>query len=118
MDRTYAGSGRALLPVLATVVRTAEGGALLLRGTVGHPERVPPAAAERLVRAYIYSPGFESANTAMRADVFADAEQIKVPVTLAWGELDLLVSRGLERARHWRTHAAARLRPHPDVGRP
>ena len=95
--------GRALLPVLPTVLRTRRGRRLLLRGTVGHPERVPRAAAERLVRAYICSPGFESANAAMRADVFADAEQIEVPVTLAWGELDRLVSRPSSVPRHWRT---------------
>ncbi len=95
--------GRALLPVLPTVLRSRRGRRLLLRGTVGHPERVPPAAAERLVRAYVCSPGFESANAAMRASVFAGAKQIEVPVTLAWGELDRLVSPPRRVPLHWRT---------------
>ena len=95
--------GRALLPVLPTVLRSRRGRRLLLRGAVGHPERVPPGAAERMVRAYICSPGFESANAAMRAAVFAGAEQIEVPVTLAWGELDRLVSAPSSVPRHWQT---------------
>lgn len=95
--------GRALLPVLPAVLRSPRGRRLLLRGTVGHPERVPPRAAERLVRAYVSSPGFESANTAMRAGVFTEAEQIDVPVTLAWGELDRLVSPPPIAPQRWRT---------------
>jgi pimeloyl-ACP methyl ester carboxylesterase len=75
----------------------------LLRGTVGHPERVPPAAAARLVRAYVTAPGFEGANAAMRAGVLSDIEQIDVPVTLAWGELDRLVRRPRTKPGHWRS---------------
>jgi pimeloyl-ACP methyl ester carboxylesterase len=57
------------------------------------PERVPPAAATRLIRAYVTSPGFEAANSAMRATVFSGIEEIEVPVTLAWAEHDRLVAR-------------------------
>ena len=95
--------GRALLPLLPVVVRTAAGRRALLRGTVGHPERVPPAAAARLVRAYVTAPGFEGANAAMRAGVLSDIEQIDVPVTLAWGELDRLVRRPRTKPGHWRS---------------
>jgi pimeloyl-ACP methyl ester carboxylesterase len=95
--------GRALLPVLPAVVRTAAGRSALLRGVVGHPERVPPAAAARLVRAYVTAPGFEGANAAMRAGVLSDIEQIDVPVTLAWGELDRLVRRPRTKPGHWRS---------------
>ena len=94
--------GRALLPALPALVRSPRARRLLLRGTIGHPERVPPAAAERLVRAYVDSPGFESANAAMRARVFVGAEQIDVPVTLAWGELDRLVSPPSSVPTGWR----------------
>ena len=84
--------GRLLSPGLSAFARTRRGRHLLLRGTVGHPERVPPAAAARLVRAYTRSPSYESANAAMRASVFEGTDRIGVPVTLAWGELDRLVS--------------------------
>ena len=95
--------GRVLLPLVPALVRSASGRRVLLRGAVGHPERVPPAAAARLVRAYVTSPGFEGANAAMRAGVVADLESIDVPVTLAWGELDRLVRRPRTRPRHWRS---------------
>ena len=70
---------------------------------MGHPERVPPAAAARLVRSYVTSPGFDAANAAMRAEVFHGVEQIDVPVTLAWGELDRLVRRPDTKPEHWRS---------------
>jgi pimeloyl-ACP methyl ester carboxylesterase len=95
--------GRALLPLLPALLRSARGRRLLLRSSVGYPERVPPAAASRLVRSYITSPGFEGANAAMRAAVFSGVEQIRVPVTLAWAELDRLVRRPRETAPGWRT---------------
>jgi pimeloyl-ACP methyl ester carboxylesterase len=95
--------GRPLLPLLPVLLRSARGRRLLLRGSVGYPERVPPAAASRLVRSYITSPGFEGANAAMRAAVFSGVEQIRVPVTLAWAELDRLVRRPRETAPGWRT---------------
>jgi pimeloyl-ACP methyl ester carboxylesterase len=97
--------GRALLPVLPVLLRSVRGRRLLLRSSVGHPERVPPAAASRLVRSYVTSPGFEGANAAMRAAVFSGVEQIRVPVTVAWAELDRLVRRPRETAPGWRTLA-------------
>ena len=49
------------------------------------------------------SPGFEGANAAMRTAVFSGVDQIRVPVTLAWAELDRLVRRPRETAPGWRT---------------
>jgi pimeloyl-ACP methyl ester carboxylesterase len=95
--------GRMLLPVLPLLLRTRRGRALLLRSSVGHPERVPPPAASRLVRSYVTSPGFAGANEAMRAAVFSGVEQIGVPVTLAWAELDRLLRRPREVAPGWHT---------------
>ena len=94
--------GRALLPILPTLLRSQRGRRLLLRGSVARPERVPPDAATRLVRSYITSPGFEGANTAMRAEVFSGVEDIRVPVTLAWAEYDRLVARPRTRVPDWR----------------
>jgi pimeloyl-ACP methyl ester carboxylesterase len=95
--------GRALLPLVPALVRSPRGRRALLRSSVGHPERVPPAAAARLVRAYVTSPGFEAANAAMRAGVLSDVERIDVPVTLAWGELDRLIRRPRSKPEHWRS---------------
>ena len=95
--------GRRLLPLVPALTRSEGGRRLLLRSSVGHPERVPPAAAARLVRSYVTSPGFEAANAAMRAGVLSDTERIDVPVTLAWGELDRLVRPPRTKPEHWRT---------------
>jgi pimeloyl-ACP methyl ester carboxylesterase len=95
--------GRRLLPLLPVLLRSVRGRRLLLRSSVGHPERVPPAAAFRLVRSYVTSPGFEGANAAMRAAVFSGVDQIRVPVTLAWAELDRLVRQPRETAPGWHT---------------
>jgi pimeloyl-ACP methyl ester carboxylesterase len=97
------GLGRALLPLLPALLRSRRGRHLLLRSSVAHPERVPPAAAARLVRSYVTSPGFEGANAAMRAVVFSGVEHIRVPVVLAWAELDRLVRRPRETTPGWRT---------------
>lgn len=83
--------GRAVLPLVPLLSRSARGRRLLLSSSVGHPERVPVAAAARLVRAYVTATAFEGANAAMRAAAFSGLDQIDVPVTLAWGELDRLV---------------------------
>jgi pimeloyl-ACP methyl ester carboxylesterase len=65
----------------------------ILAGSVGHPERVPPADAARLVRAYGRAPGFAAVNAAMRAGTFTGLDRIAIPVTLAWPQLDRLVGR-------------------------
>ena len=94
--------GRALMPVVPTLLRSERGRRLVLRGSIAKPDRVPPAAAERLVRAYVTSPGFERANEAMRSAVFSGFEQIRAPVTLAWGEHDRLVARPRTTVPGWR----------------
>ncbi|HZN89051.1 MAG TPA: alpha/beta fold hydrolase [Thermoleophilaceae bacterium] len=84
--------GRALLPLVPALVRSVRGRRALLSSSIGHPERVPPRAAARLVRSYVTAPGFEGANAAMRSAVFSGMREIEAPVTLAWGELDRLVA--------------------------
>jgi len=95
--------GRKLMPVLPTLLRSSAGRQLVLRASVAHPERVPPEAAARLVRSYVTSSGYESANVAMRSEVFSDFESVRVPVTLAWGDQDKLVRRPRETVADWRT---------------
>lgn len=84
---------RRLVPLLRPLLETARGRELALRGSIAHPERVPPSAAYRLVRSYALAPGFARANAEMRRSVFSGIEQIPVPVTLAWGDRDRLVGR-------------------------
>ena len=84
--------GRVLVPLLPALMRSTRARRALLSGSIGHPERVPARAAARLVRSYVTAPGFVGVNMAMRAAVFSGLEQIDVPVTLAWGELDRLVT--------------------------
>jgi pimeloyl-ACP methyl ester carboxylesterase len=95
--------GRALMPVMPTLLRSERGRRLVLSGSIAKPDLVPPAAAERLVRAYVTSPGFERANEAMRSAVFSGFEQIRAPVTLAWGERDRLVARPRTTVPGWRS---------------
>ncbi|MET0811219.1 MAG: alpha/beta fold hydrolase, partial [Thermoleophilaceae bacterium] len=95
--------GRLLMPVMPALLRSERGRRLVLRGSIAKPDLVPPAAAERLVRAYVTSPGFELANEAMRSAVFSGFEQIRAPVTLAWGEYDRLVARPRTTVPGWRS---------------
>ena len=96
-ERVQASAGRIsakrLLPLARPAMATLRGRRLALAGSMAHPERVPPAAAYRLVRAYARSPGFSRANAEMRRTVFAGIETIRVPVTLAWSDRDRLVGR-------------------------
>ena len=84
---------RGLRPVMPALTRSAAGRRIALAGTVAEPERVPPEAALRLVRAYADAPGFEAVNREMRARRFTRLEHIRVPVTLVWPEHDRLVGR-------------------------
>jgi pimeloyl-ACP methyl ester carboxylesterase len=86
-------AARVAAPVVGLASHSARLRGLILAGSVGHPERVPPAAAARLVRAYAHGSGFPAVNAAMRAGRFTELADIEVPVTLAWPQLDRLVAR-------------------------
>ena len=86
-------AARALLPVVGPLLRTARGRRIALAANAARPERIPPAAALRLVRAYATAPGFEAVNDAMRASRFTGLAEIAVPVTLGWPDHDRLVAR-------------------------
>jgi len=65
----------------------------------GHPSRIPPADAAGTVRAAADAPSFAETLTAMMPEHFSGGEEIEVPVTIAWGELDrLLLPRQAARA--------------------
>jgi pimeloyl-ACP methyl ester carboxylesterase len=86
-------AARVAAPIAGLASRSARLRRLILAGSVGHPERVPHAAAAHLVRAYAHGPDFPAVNAAMRAGHFTELADIGVPVTLAWPQLDRLVTR-------------------------
>ena len=86
-------TARAALPALNVLLRSDRLRRLAMAGTTAHPERVPPAAVEHLVRSYASAPGFPEVNRAMRASRFEHLAEIAVPVTLGWPEHDRLVAR-------------------------
>ena len=86
-------AARALLPLIGPIAATRPGRALLLRGSVAHPSRVPSAEAAHLVRAYALAAGFMAVNDAMRAGRFDGLERIRCPVTLVWPDHDGLIDR-------------------------
>jgi pimeloyl-ACP methyl ester carboxylesterase len=85
--------GRLLLPVMPALMRSPAGRRLALTGSVGFPERVPPADAARLVRAYVTAPDFRAVNGAMRSSRFERLDDVRVPLLFGWPDLDRLVSR-------------------------
>lgn len=87
------GLARGVLPVVPLVARWPAGRRVLLASVVARPDRVPPAAAAQLVRAYATAPGFVATNAAMRATTFRGLERVRARVTLAWPEHDRLVAR-------------------------
>jgi pimeloyl-ACP methyl ester carboxylesterase len=82
-----------LLPLVEPLAATGAGRRLLLRGSVGHPRRVPGAQAAHLVHTYARAPGFIAVNNAMRAGRFEGLERIRIPLTLVWPDRDRLVRR-------------------------
>lgn len=81
-------TAKRLLPLLRPLLQTARGRRTALAGTMAHPERVPPADAYELVRAYARAEGFTRANHEMRSALFTGFEEIEVPITMAWADRD------------------------------
>jgi pimeloyl-ACP methyl ester carboxylesterase len=84
---------RAALPALGLLLRSDRARAAVLASFVAHPERVPRAAAEHLVRAYATASDFAAVNDAMRGGRFLGLADLRVPTTLAWPDHDRLVAR-------------------------
>ena len=70
---------------MSLLTRSERGRRLALLGTAAHPERIPPADAARLVRAYATAPGFEAVDAAMRAERYPSAREAQDRV---WAFLD------------------------------
>ena len=83
----------ATLPALPLAMKSAAFRRTVLGGSVAHPERIPPAQATALIRAYARAPGFTAVNRAMRASTFDLLSKIEVPITLVWPECDRVLTR-------------------------
>jgi pimeloyl-ACP methyl ester carboxylesterase len=89
---------RLLSPLAPLLVRSERFRRAVLSGQMRHPERLSPAEALAMIRAYAHAPGYEGANAQMRANVVADVSEIAAPLTLAWAEHDTSVRRSPLRA--------------------
>ena len=85
--------GKALLPVLPSLLRVPPLKRLALTGTVGRPGRVPAEDATALIRAYVEAPDFKAVNGAMRSSRFERLDAIDVPLTFGWPSRDRLIAR-------------------------
>jgi pimeloyl-ACP methyl ester carboxylesterase len=82
---------RALRPLLPLAMWSRRIRRLALARVVADPDRVPRAAASRMVRSYARSTAYDATNVAMRQSHFTGAAQIRVPLTVAFGERDHLI---------------------------
>ncbi|MDP8942681.1 MAG: alpha/beta fold hydrolase [Actinomycetota bacterium] len=82
---------RRLRPLLPLLMLSRRARRLALAHVVADPDRVPRAAARRMVSSYARAPAYEATNTAMLASHFTGADQISVPLTVAFGERDGMV---------------------------
>jgi pimeloyl-ACP methyl ester carboxylesterase len=82
---------RVLRPVLIGALRLPAVRRGLLSGVVAHPERLTRADAARFVSDYARATGYADVNREMRGSQFTGADEITVPVTVAWCEFDRLV---------------------------
>jgi pimeloyl-ACP methyl ester carboxylesterase len=91
----YRGTGqrmvRLLGPVTGVLLHSRRIRRAALSPFVAYPDRVPYAAATRMIRSYGRASAYGATATAMGRSFFADAEQIDVPVTVAFGALDRLI---------------------------
>ncbi|MGI8462442.1 MAG: alpha/beta fold hydrolase [Solirubrobacterales bacterium] len=85
--------GRRLRPLVRAMLATEGGRARLLSSTVARPERLTREEATEIIDSYLDGPLYAAANEAMRNGAFERKDEIDVPVTLAWGEQDILLGR-------------------------
>ncbi len=101
---------RAARPLLAALARTRTGRTALFRQTFGFPQRLPADEAVATLRDAWASPALLGALAAFRSYRFSAPEKpLPAPVTVAWGNRDLLLPYTLQapRARRmlpWATH--------------
>ncbi len=83
--------GRRIAPLFGPMTVSAQGRRRLLGRSFVHPERLSPREAAAIAGAYVRSPAYARASSLMRSAKVEDLKQVKVPITIAWGEHDALV---------------------------
>ena len=78
--------------LINAALRTERGRRALMATTVARPELLTPDEAIRWLSAWLDAPSYDDANSMMRSTPFQRANEIRVPVTIAWGEQDRLVA--------------------------
>jgi pimeloyl-ACP methyl ester carboxylesterase len=91
--------GRRTRPLARRLVRSTAGRKALLSGEFARPERIPPDEAIDIVETYATAPGFDAHLAATRRGRFTGGKEIDVPVTIAFGERDRLLSKRKARSR-------------------
>lgn len=86
------GLAKGMKPLVLAAARHEPTRTKMLRTVVGRPENVPAEAGIQMISNWIDAPGYEASNAEMRRHVFEDPDKVRVPVTIAWGELDRLVA--------------------------
>lgn len=84
-------AARAVRPLLPLLMASRRARRLALGHVVAHPDRVPRAAATRMVGSYARATAYDATNVAMRQGHFTGATRIRVPLTVAFGEHDRLI---------------------------
>jgi pimeloyl-ACP methyl ester carboxylesterase len=98
--RVAARSARGLTGHLKPLAVRPRGRKLLLGAFVARPERVTPHDTVESARALARAPWFDETLGALAPGGFTGGDDIRVPVTIAWGERDyLLLPRQAQRAK-------------------
>jgi pimeloyl-ACP methyl ester carboxylesterase len=84
-------AARLARPLLPLLMASRAARRLALAHVVADPDRVPRAAATRMVSSYARATAYDATNVAMRQGHFTGATQISVPLTVAFGEHDRLI---------------------------
>jgi len=90
---------RLLDPLLPALLARPLGRRLMLSQNFARPERVPPAAAVEIARAFGRSPGFDAHLEATNPQRFVGGHSMAVPVTVAFGGKDRVLLRNQSRHR-------------------
>ncbi len=85
-------AGRRGRHVINAMLRTERGRRSLMRTTVARPELLSSDEAIRWLAAWLDAPAYDDANDMMRGAPFERSDEVRVPVTIAWGEEDRLVA--------------------------
>jgi pimeloyl-ACP methyl ester carboxylesterase len=85
-------TGQRIRPLVKAALRTRRGRAALMRTTVARPDLLSAREAIAWTMAWLDAPAYDDANEMMRTLVFERAHEVRVPVTVAWGEQDRLVA--------------------------